>query len=333
MKRKAIYISGIGSYLPEKILTNADLEKIVETSDEWIRTRTGIQKRHLASPEQASSDLATEAVKRALKDAGIEAAEVDAILISSVTPDMGGFPSTASLVQRNLGLKSCPCMDVEAACAGLIYVLELAAAMINYGPYKTILCIGSDKLSAITDWTDRSTCVLFGDGASALVVTDREENARARLVDSFLGTDSTSVDILTYPAGGSRLPASEETVRQRLHTLHMQGPEVYKVSVKSMHDACAKILQQNNLKIGDISFCIPHQANLRIIEAVGKQLGCPLDRFVICIQETGNTSSGSIGIAMDRAYQEGRFQKGDYLLCVGFGAGMTYSSAILQWLK
>lgn len=332
MNSKAIYINGIGAYLPSRILTNGDLEKMVETSDEWILSRTGIRERHLAAADEYTSDLGTAAAKMALADAHLDPKEIDFIIVSTVTPDMF-FPATACLIQRNLGLTQCPCMDVEAACAGMIYILELAAALVASGRYRRILCIAADKLSAITDWTDRSTCVLFGDGGSSFVVSGDRENARAELVDAHLCARSEAADTLTLPAGGSRRPASAETVRDHLHFLHMQGPEVFKHAVKAMADAGERILARNGLAAEDIQRCIPHQANLRIIEAVARQLNLPIDRCATTVQRTGNTSSGSIGIALNEVRRCGQLRPDDRLLLLGFGAGMTSAAAILRWLS
>lgn len=332
MNKKPIYINGVGAYLPSRILTNADLEKMVETSDEWIVSRTGIRERHLAAADEFTSDLGTRAAKLALADANVAADEIDFIIVSTVTPDMF-FPATACLIQRNLGLNHCPCMDVEAACAGMIYILDLAAALITRGPYRKILCIAADKLSAITDWSDRSTCVLFGDGGSAFVVSGERQNARAELVDAHLCANSEAADTLTLPAGGSRRPASSDTVRDHLHFLHMQGPEVFKHAVKAMSDAAEKILERNQLQANEIHHCIPHQANLRIIEAVARQLKLPTGRCATAVQRTGNTSSGSIGIALNELCKEGQLRGEDLLLLIGFGAGMTSASAILRWLS
>lgn len=330
-KKLPIYINGLGAYIPQKVLTNSDLEKMVDTSDEWIFTRTGIRERHIAAPDEYSSTMGANAASQALEDAHVTPDEVDYVIVSTVTPDFGCFPATACLIQRELGIKNGPCSDIESACAGMIYALEMAAAFIQRGPFKKILVVASDKLSAITDWQDRSTCILFGDGASAFLVSDSPQNAKAELLNSYLYADSSQADIIHLPAGGSRLPASEETIRNRMHFLHMQGREVFKSAVKDMSSAVAHVLQEGGVTPEEIRLFVPHQANMRIIEAIAKYLDQPLERFMTTVQRTGNTSSGSIGIALESAYRENRLRKDDLLVIVGFGSGITSAAALLRW--
>ncbi|MDR2030354.1 MAG: ketoacyl-ACP synthase III [Puniceicoccales bacterium] len=329
--RQPVYVRGLGAYLPEKILTNADLEKIVDTSDEWITSRTGIKERRIAADDQYTSDLSAEAAKRALADGGLAAGDVDAIIVATVTPDMP-FPSTAAFVQKKIGAHTCPCMGIEAGCSGVPYGCELASALLRQGPYRNILAISADKLTAITDWQDRLTCVLFGDGAAAFLLTCDAEGARGEILDIYIANDSSGVDALYLPGGGSRAPATEETVRNRLHFLKMNGQEVYKEAVKSMGQAVATILERNNLVPDQIKFFSPHQANLRIIDAMARQINVPLERFLTVLQWTGNNSSPSVGIALDDAVRAGRLQHGDLVVLVSFGAGLTSGTVLLRWI-
>jgi 3-oxoacyl-[acyl-carrier-protein] synthase-3 len=332
MTRKKIFIHGIGSYLPERILTNKDLETIVDTTDEWIVSRTGIRERHIAADGEVTSDMATQAALKALRDAQMTPQDIDCILVCSVTFDMA-FPATACIVQKNLGISSCPCMDIEAGCSALIYSMEVASGLLQLGCYRNILVIGSDKLSAITDWQDRSTCVLFGDGSSAMVLSTEETGARALLVDTILHAEGKDCEYLTQPAGGSRQPSSVETVQNRLHYLHMNGREVFKSAVRGMTATLSEILDRNHTTLADVRYFIPHQANLRIIEAVSDKFGVPIERFLVILHKTGNTSAGSVGIAFDEGYREGKFTKDDSLVFITFGAGMTCAAALVRWLS
>lgn len=331
MSEKRVYIKGLGAYLPEKILTNEDLTKMVDTSDEWIRTRTGIQTRHIARDDEYTSKLTANAARRAMADANVAPEDIDFVIVSTVTPDMGGFPCTANFVQRELGLKKAPAMDIEAACSGMIYALELGASLLQRGHYKNILVIAGDKLSSLVNWKDRSTCVLFGDGSGACVLSTEKEGAKAEILDAFLHSDYDGVDLLRLPAGGSRCPASISTVEQGLHYIHMEGQEVFKLAVKGMSSAADTILKRNHLDAHQIRWFIPHQANLRIIDAVAKYLNVDREHFYLTIAETGNTSSASIGIALTSAYEKNTLKNGDYVVLVGFGAGMSSGSMLIQW--
>lgn len=325
-------IVGTGSYVPDKILSNFDIEKIVDTSDEWIRTRTGIRERRIASDDIASSDLGTIAAKRAIEKAGISAQEVELIIVATVTPDKF-FPSTASLIQKNLSLYNSGSFDIEAACAGFIYSLSIAKNYIEGGEYKTILAVGTETLSKIIDWKDRNTCVLFGDGAGAVVVKGikKEHNAEGILA-TYLWSDGRMSDLLQIPAGGSRLPASFETINQKLHYLKMEnGNEVFKSAIKIMEEGIFKILEKCNLTPDDIDLFIPHQANYRIISALSKRLELTNEKVFINVDKYGNTSAASIPMALDEAIKSGRVKDGSKVLMVAFGAGLTMASAIIKF--
>lgn len=326
---KAVKIKGIGSYVPEKILTNDDLSKIVDTTDEWIVTRTGMRERHIADEHETTSDMCYHAALKAIEDAKIYKSEIDIIIVGTVTPDMM-FPSTAALVQAKLGIKNVPCFDYEAGCSGFQYGMEIAHSMLKTGRYKKALFICGDKLSCITDWEDRSTCVLFGDGAGALVLS-AETEGNDTLVDSLIGADGEYGNILYLPAGGSAAPASEETVKNRQHYIHMAGKEVFKIAVRGMCDCSTTILERNNLSIDDIACIIPHQANMRIIEALADKLGVSLEKCIVTLDKYGNTSAASIPIALDYAYRHGKIKQGDLILSVSFGAGLTWGASLLRF--
>ena len=326
---KAVKIKGIGAYVPEKILTNADLCKMVDTTDEWIVTRTGMRERHIAAENETTSDMCYHAALQAIEDAKIYKSEIDIIIVGTVTPDMI-FPSTAALVQAKLGIKNVPCFDYEAGCSGFQYGLEIAHSMLKTGRYKKALFICGDKLSCITDWEDRSTCVLFGDGAGALVLS-AEADGSDTLVDSLIGADGEYGNILYVPAGGSAAPASEETVKNRQHYIRMAGKEVFKIAVRGMCDCSTVILERNNISINDIACIVPHQANMRIIEALADKLGLPLEKFTITLDKYGNTSAASSPIALNEAYKSGRIKSGDLILSVSFGAGLTWGASLLRF--
>ncbi|MDR0678712.1 MAG: ketoacyl-ACP synthase III [Puniceicoccales bacterium] len=331
-ERKRIYVRGIGSYLPEKILTNSDLERMVDTSDEWIVTRTGIRERHIAAEGQITSDLATEAAKKALADADLCPDDVDIVLVTTVVPDMQ-FPSTACFVQQKLGIGTkCPCVGMEVGCSGMIYLMELAAGLLERGPYRNVLTIAADKLSAVTDWTDRSTCVLLADGAAALVLTSENVKKRAELLGTFLAADGSGAEFLCMPGGGGRHPATAQTVADRLHYLKMNGREVFKRALTDMGHAVERLFERCSVGVDDVAHFIPHQANLRIIEAIAERLSIPMERVVAVLDRTGNTSSASLGIAWDMALQEGRFHEGDLIVPFAFGAGLTSAAALLRWI-
>lgn len=325
---RAVGILGTGSYLPEKVLTNADLEKMVDTNDEWIVSRTGIRERRIAAPEEASSDLSVKAAKKALEKAGISAEEIDLIIVTTVTPDMN-FPATACLVQDQLGAKKAATFDLSAACTGFIYGISAAAQFIATGVYKYVLVIGVECLSRILDWTDRNTCVLFGDGAGAAVLGPVEEGYG--FLSFELGGDGSGGNLLNLPAGGSRLPASEKTIQERLHYVHMSGREVFKFAVRVMGNATEEALAKAGLTKEDIDFLVPHQANIRIIDSAVKRLGLTEEKVVVNLDRYGNMSSASIPVALDEAVQRGQIKKGDTMVLCGFGGGLTWGATVLKW--
>lgn len=304
---------------------------MVDTSDEWIRSRTGISERRIAADGESTSDLAVEAARRAIADAGLAPEDIDLVIVATITPDMP-FPSTACLVQKKLGLRKVPAFDIEAACSGFLYSLEIAGSMVRSGSVRHALVIGAEKLSSITNWEDRTTCVLFGDGAGAAVLS-RSDEPGVGVLGSSLGADGTESEILYMPAGGSMRPASTETLANKEHFLRMQGNQVFKIAVRAMEQSALGILQEHGLSSADIACVIPHQANTRIIEALSQRLGVGMDRFKVNLDRFGNTSAASIPIAMDEAYRENRFRNGDHLLLVAFGAGLTWASTLIKWQR
>jgi len=325
---RSVSIVGTGSYLPDKILTNADLAKVMDTSDEWIRSRTGIRERHIAADDQATSDLAAEAARRAMRVAGVAAEELDLILVATVTPDML-FPSTACLVQKALGARNAVCFDIEAACSGFLFGLETARQFVGSGAVTTALVIGADKLTSIVDWQDRATCVLFGDGAGAAVVRNRP--GLQGIIATAMASDGNLGHLLHVPGGGSRLPPTAQTVKDRLHYLKMAGKEVFKYAVGSMLSASNDALKKAGLTIGDVDCIIPHQANLRIIKAVGERLGSPFEKYYINLDRTGNMSAASIPVALDEAVAAGFVKPGHIVLMMAFGGGFTWGATLLEW--
>lgn len=326
-----IQILGIGSYVPERVLTNFDLEKMVDTSDEWIKTRTGIEERRIAPAEHATSDLAYEAAKKALKAARLKPEKIDIIIVATITPDHA-FPSTACLVQEKLGANNAFGFDLEAACSGLLYSLEVAnSLLIANANYNHILVIGAEKLSSITNWEDRSTCVLFGDGAGALVLGRSKKTAENCIIASKLGSDGRYGGILQMPAGGSRLPASAETVAGKRHFLTMAGGEVFKLAVNAMVDSCKDVMKAAGVKSKDIKWLVPHQANYRILRAVASRLKIPEDEVYMNVNRFGNTSAASIGLCLDEIAKGRKVKKGDYLLLTAFGGGLTWGSMLIKW--
>ena len=322
-------IAGTGHYVPDRILTNADLEKMVETSDEWIVTRTGIRERHIAGPDTATSDLAAEAGRRALQNAEIAPEDVDLVIVSTITPDMP-TPSTATVVQRKLGIPPCMCFDVEAACTGLLYGLDIAHALLSSGQRRTALLIGGDKLSSVTNWTDRSTCVLFGDAASSLVLQADPAFDDDFYVGAEVGADGRDADFLKIPGFGSACPPTAEGVAQHLNSITMNGPKTYQMAVTAMSQACRKVLEKTGVGVDQIRWAIPHQANDRIISAVAARLGIS-ERIYRNVSRFGNTSSASIGICLDELNRSGQLQKGDLILTAAFGAGLTWAAELLRW--
>lgn len=326
-KKIGVKIAGTGSYFPEKVLTNADLEKMVDTSDEWITTRTGIKERRVAEKNQATSDLSLEAAKEAIKAAGMKPEDIDCILVATVTPDMF-FPSTACLLQKKLGIKDSPAFDLSAACSGFIYGISIAKAYIESGMFKNILLVGAEVLTKVTDWTDRNTCVLFGDGAGAMILSASEENDD--ILSVYIGADGSYSDLLYMPGGGSTYPATVETVNEKLHTIKMLGKEVFRAAVPKMALAAEKALEIANKKPEDVNLFIPHQANMRIIEAVAKKMDISMDRVFVNIHKTGNISSATTITALDEAIKNGRVKKGDLVELVAFGGGFTWGATVLR---
>jgi len=320
-------IIGLGSYLPEKILSNADLEKMVDTTDQWIVERTGIRTRHIARNDQATSDLALEASRRALADSGLIATALDLIIVATVTPDMF-FPSTSCIVQEKLGAFEAACFDLNAACTGWLYALDVAWQCIRIGRYRNALVVGAEKLTAITDWQDRNTCVLFGDGAGAAILGRTTDGSE--IISSYLGADGRWGKLLYLPGGGSRAPASHETVDQRLHYLKMEGKEVFKQAVTAMVRSAEAALERARMSVDEIACVIPHQANLRIMSAVAKKLGIPSEKLCITVDHCGNLSAASIPVALDEAVKQGTIAKGDTVLLVAFGGGFTWGAMVVR---
>jgi len=321
-------IVSTGSYVPEKVLANSDLEKMIETSDEWIIERTGIKERRIADESQAASDLAYEAAKKALKGADLKPEDLDLIIVTTVTGDMP-FPSTACILQDKLGAKKATAFDINAACSGFLYGLYVADSFIKSGIHKRILVVGTEVLSKITDWDDRTTCILFGDGAGAVIIEPTEEDRG--VISMHIHSDGSMWDLLNMPGGGSRNPASKDSIEKRLHFIKMKGNEIFKVAVRKLEDLAVKILKENKLEPSQISLFIPHQANLRIIQAIAERLGIPMDKVYININRYGNTSAASIPIALDEAVRAGKVKDGDYILLEAFGGGLTWASALIKW--
>ncbi|MFV1957230.1 MAG: beta-ketoacyl-ACP synthase III [bacterium] len=321
-------IAGTGSYLPEKILTNADLMEMVDTTDEWIVSRTGVRQRHLASDDQATSDLATAASLKALEMAGKEPGDLDLIIVATITPDHF-FPSTAALVQKNIGASTAAAFDLEAACTGFIYGLSVADQFIKSGMYETILVVGAEVLSRYIDWEDRSTAVLFGDGAGAAVLVPSQDSSQ--IISTHLHCDGSMTDLLCAPGGGSRMPPSYEMIDKKLNTIKMKGNETFKIAVTKLSEVVDEVLKHNNITEDEIDFLIPHQANLRIILATARKLKLSEDKVVITVDRHGNTSAASVPLAMDDAIRNERIARGDTLLLEAFGGGLTWGAALVRW--
>lgn len=326
--KRSVSIVGTGSYTPERVMPNAELEKLVETSDDWITTRTGIKERRIAADDEFTSDLAAKAGLAALENAGLKPEDVDLIIVATVTPDMF-FPSTACFVQQKIGAKNAACFDVSAACAGFLYALEIAQQFITSQTHDTVLVIGAEKLSTIVDWSDRNTCVLFGDGAGAAVLQHR--TGGHGVISTYMASDGALADILCIPGGGSRFPTTKENADQRLNCIKMNGKETYKHAVTCMLDAANKVLAEAGLKPDDLACIIPHQANWRIIEAIAHRFGVPVERFMVNLDRFGNTSAAAVAIALDEANRTGRMKVGDYVLLVVFGGGLTWAASVVQW--
>jgi 3-oxoacyl-[acyl-carrier-protein] synthase III len=321
-------ITGVGSYVPEKILTNAELEKMVETSDEWITSRTGIKERRIAAKDEFTSDMAAKAAQRAMKMAGVTGEQIDLIIVATITPDMP-FPATACLVQQKIGAKHAAAFDLEAACSGFIYGLEIGQQFVHSRTYDTVLVVGAEKLSSIVDWTDRNTCVLFGDGAGAAILQNRENSHG--LLTAVMGANGENADLLFMPGGGSRCPATKDSVDARLHYLRMEGKETFKSAIQAMCSAAQEALRRCELDISKIKCVIAHQANRRIIDVVGERLGATPEQIFINLDKYGNTSAASVAIALDEAVTSGKVLRGDLILLVVFGAGLTWGAAVIEW--
>jgi len=323
---KKAYITAIGTYLPERILTNHDLEKLVDTTDEWIVSRTGMKNRHIAAATQYTSDMGANAARIVLKRGKVNPLDIDLIIVATLSPDYA-FPSTACLIQAEIGAKNAAAFDVQAACTGMVYALAIGKSFIESGMYKNILIIASEKLSSITDYQDRNTCILFGDGSAACLVSSEGPGLVIGRVS--LGADGEQSSILSLPAGGSRNPASLETVEKRMHFLKMDGKEVFKHAVRRMETSAIKCIKESGLELSDIAYLVPHQANIRIIDAIAKRCHIPNERVVKVVELYGNTSASSIGLALEKLVVENSIKDKDHLLLVAFGAGLTWGSLIL----
>ncbi|MEW9122508.1 MAG: beta-ketoacyl-ACP synthase III [Thermotaleaceae bacterium] len=323
-------ILGIGSFLPKKTITNQDIEKMVDTTDEWIIARTGIKARRVVDEDTATSDLATEAAIRALKDANVEPKEIDLIIVATITPDMA-FPSTACIVQKNLKATKAASFDLEAACSGFLYGVAIGQQFIATGMYKKVLVIGAETMSRIVDWKDRNTCILFGDGAGAVVLGETDEGRG--ILANYMGSDGEGGKFLSVPAGGSRMPATIETIHEGLQYVKMDGSEVFKFAVRIMGKAAEEALKISGHTIEDIDYLVPHQANIRIVEAASKRLKLPKDKIHVNLDKYGNMSAASVPVALDEAVKEGKIKKDDLIVLVGFGGGLTWGSCVIKWNK
>ncbi len=329
MERYGVTIAGTGSYVPARVLTNQELERMVDTSDEWIRTRTGIQERHIAAPDEPCSAIGAEAAKRAMEAAGVTAEEIDLIVVATFTPDMP-FPNTGCIIQRRIGATRAACFSLEAACSGFVYGFQVAANLVRSGGYATVLLIGSEKISYMVDWKDRNTCVLFGDGAGA-VVLKRVPAEKDALIACKLGADGEYADLLHTPAGGSAMPMTPEALEQRLNLIHMEGREVFKLAVNAMVDTSKEVLAEAGVTIDQVRWLVPHQANMRIISSVGKYLGIPEEKVFVNLSKYGNTSAATIPLALDELVRAGQVSHGDLVLFTAFGAGLTWGSMLVRW--
>ncbi len=323
-------LKSIGAYVPKNKLTNQDLEKMVDTSDEWIKKRTGIEVRHIADKDEATSDLAFKAAKLAIKRAGIDKNEIDAIILATISPDYFCMPSTACLVANKLGIKNVMAFDISAACSGFVYSLSIAKSFIESGLKKNVLVIGAEKLSSITNYHDRTTCVIFGDGAGAAIISATEDKNEA-ILDVMASSDGEYADLLITPGGGSKYPAGEETLKNEMHFMKMAGNETFKIAVKTLTEDVIEILKRNNLTSEDVDRFVPHQANYRIIEYVRNKLDFPKERTVLTVAKYGNTSAASIPMAINDAYESGNLKYGDLMLLDTFGGGLTWGSALVKF--
>ncbi len=330
MNKKCVGIIGLGSYVPQRIMTNKELEQRMDTSDQWIVERTGIHERRVAAENESTSDLATKAGQKALEDAKLSAAEIDLIIVATASPDMV-FPATACVVQENIKAINSAAFDISAVCSGFLYALITGSQFIKAGMYRKVLVIGAETLSRFTDWSDRNTGMLFGDGAGAAVLGETPEGYGILGVD--LGADGSGAELLKIPAGGSRHPATMKTVLQKQHFIYMNGNEVFKFAVKVMGETILKALKNANLTARDVTYLVPHQANIRIIQSAAKRLGMPMEKVVVNINKYGNTSAASIPIALDEAVKSGAIKSGDIVALAGFGGGLTWASSVMKWCK
>ena len=321
-------ITGLGFYVPDQIWDNHYLETLVDTTDEWILSRTGISTRHIAAEGESTATLGAEAARRAMKAAGIDPLDIDLVIVATMSPEMM-FPATACFVQDLIGARNAGAFDVSAACTGFVYSLSIASAMITAGTAENILVIGAETLSRVVDWTDRNTCVLFGDGAGAAVLSKRGKGGR--VMDTILHADGARTDLLFMPAGGARQPATEQTVRDRLHYLKMTGKGLYKEATTSMAESVVEVLERNNMTVDDMHLLVPHQANLRIIQSTAKRLGIEPEKAYVNIDKYGNTSAATIPIALTEALADGSISDGDTVVIVGFGSGMTWGASLLRY--
>ncbi|MBL6919749.1 MAG: ketoacyl-ACP synthase III [Puniceicoccaceae bacterium] len=326
---QSVIITGTGSYTPAKVLTNDDMSKIVDTSDEWIRTRSGISERCFAAQGETTSDMAVAAAEKAISAADIDRRDIDLIIVATMTPDMP-FPSTACILQSKLGLGNITAFDIQAACSGFIYALNTGSNMLRSGAYKKALIIGAEKMSSILDFEDRTTCVLFGDAASAIII-EASETSGVGVLGSIAGSDGSDPSLLYQPAGGSTIPSSHESIDARQHFIKMNGKEIFKQAVRVMGQVSSDILEQYSFTADQIDLLIPHQANMRIIDSLAKRMKLPMEKFHNNLDRFGNTSGASVGLALDEAYQKGRIQSGDLILLVAFGAGLTWGASLIKW--
>lgn len=326
---RSVSIVGTGSYVPKRRLTNDDLSRLVETDDQWITTRTGIKERRIAADDEYTSDMGAKAALAAMEQAGVTAEEIDLILVATATPDMV-FPATACFIQTKIGATRAACLDVSAACAGFLIALEIGQQFIACHTYDTVLIIGAEKLSTIIDWSDRNTCVLFGDGAGAAVLRHRNNGSHG-IISTHIASDGNFAEILWMPGGGSRHPIREENVNKQLQTIKMSGKEVYKQAVTAMVDAAKKALEKAGLTTDDIACVIPHQANVRIIQAIAERLKVPVEKVFVNLDLYGNTSSAAVAMALDEANRTGRIKPGDYVLMIVFGGGLTWAGSVVEW--
>lgn len=323
-------VKGTGSYLPEKLLTNKDLEKLVDTSDEWIADRTGIRARHIAADGEYTSDLAYKAAILALEEANLTAQDIDMILFATVSPDYI-MPNTACVLQQKLGAKNCGALDISAACSGFVYGMSIANDFVANGSYKNVLVVGAEVLHNMVDYSDRNTCILFGDGAGAAIIGRSEESEDSQVYSHHLHADGSISDLFEYKLGGSFLPFSEEALNSEYRYMKMKGREIFKHAVRTMSQSCSEALEKNNFSGADVDWVIPHQANIRIIEGVAKHFGIPMSKVVVEIEEMGNTSAATVPVAFDKAIRDGRIQRGQLVMLTAFGAGITSGSLLMRY--